>query len=59
MQVGLRSIRVGRGTKENNTAEKMVMSFKNDSYNVTRIKEGKDNLQLYMGFHLLHVEGSV
>lgn len=50
---------MGRGTKENNTAEKMVMSFKNDSYNVTRIKEGKDNLQLYMGFHLLHVEGSV
>jgi len=51
----MRSIRLGRGAKENNAAEKMVVSFKNYSDNVG----GRENLQLYVGFQLLHVEGDV
>lgn len=38
---GMRSIRLGRGAKENNTAEKMVVLCKNDSDSVT----GRENLQ--------------
>lgn len=58
MQHGLNSTRPGRGAKENNTAEKMVISLKNDSYHVTGI-EGGDNLQLSVEFQLPPVEGDI
>lgn len=40
MSAGMRSIRLGTGATENNAAEKMVVSFKNDSDSVA----GRENL---------------